>query len=29
MNLMEGQCVENLADLHCNFLPGSGNPRLR
>ena len=29
MNLMEGQCVEDLADLLCNFLPGSGNPRLR
>lgn len=29
MNLMEGQCVEDLADLLCNFLPGCGNPRLR
>ena len=29
MNLMKGQRVEDLADLLCNFLPGSGNPRLR
>ncbi len=29
MNLMEGQCVEDLADLLYNFLPGSGNSRLR
>ena len=25
MNLVEEQCVENLADLHYNFLPGSGH----
>ena len=29
MSLMEGQCVEDLADFLCNFLPGSGNPQLR
>ena len=27
MNLMEEQCVEDLADLLCNFLPGGGNSR--
>ena len=27
MNLVEEQCVEDLADLLYNFLPGSGNSR--
>jgi len=27
MNLVEEQCVENLADLLYNFLPRSGNSR--
>ena len=27
MNLMEEQCVEDLADLLHDFLPGSGNSR--
>jgi len=28
MNLIEKQCVEDLADLLYNFLPGSGNSRI-
>jgi len=27
MNLVEEQCIEDLADLLYNFLPGSGNSR--
>lgn len=29
MNLVEEQCVEDLADLFCDFLPGRGDPLTR